>query len=443
MRTFLLLTFVINLWAYSGTDIDEKQILALCDRSDVAQVKRTVRTISRSDDLRYVPALVELLLFCPDSKPYVLSCLQSLTGEKWESYLEWIGFIGSHPYPTHDGYRQLRATLMSAIDPHLARFFANDYPSSIRLEEIVWGGVAKDGIPALMMPKFISASTADYLLDDERVFGLVINGVARAYPQRIMDWHEMVNDVVAETPVSIAYCTLCRAAIAYEGSTGSGIYTFSTSGLLYRSNKLMYDHQTETLWNQFSGEPVFGKLQGRDIRLKVMPLLFTTWADWLKTYPDSQVLDMETGYERRYEPGAAYKAYFSSPKLMYPVWNATDDAGMKKKDVLWIVRLAKASKAYALKRLIQNPLLVDELDGQRILIVTDGVPITVRGYFLAENQLEDREGELLIVDPDRNGIAFSRSQPVGANGAPLKLVPSHLAYYFAYQSLMPGVPIFR
>ena len=147
----------------------------------------------------------------------------------------------------------------------------------IRLEEVVWGGVQFDGIPSLDNATMINADKADYLLDTDLVFGIEINGDARAYPLRIMGWHEMANDVIGGVPVALAYCTLCGSGILYEtlleGSDDPLV--FGSSGLLYRSNKLMFDRTTNSLWNQFSGEPVVCLLytspSPRDLSTSRMP----------------------------------------------------------------------------------------------------------------------------------------------------------------------------
>ena len=137
----------------------------------------------------------------------------------------------------------------------------------------------------------LTAEEADYLDADNVVFGIALNGEARAYPRRILDWHEMANDVVGGVPVSLAYCTLCGAAIAYDtrpeatGFGGAEPVTFGTSGLLFRSNKLMYDRQTNTLWSQLLGEAVEGPLKGT--RLEFLPSWQTTWEDWKTQHPNT------------------------------------------------------------------------------------------------------------------------------------------------------------
>ena len=161
------------------------------------------------------------------------------------------------------------------------------------MEEIAWGGVLVDGIPALDNPRMTTASAASYLNPDDPVFGVEINGDARAYPLRIANWHEMVNDVVGGVPVSLAYCTLCGSGILFDGRVAGRAepFTFGSSGLLYRSNKLMYDRQTDSLWEQFAGHPVTGKLTGSKIELKLLLLVLTArhFAEAAKHVPGERI----------------------------------------------------------------------------------------------------------------------------------------------------------
>src|SRR6185369_7988742 len=132
------------------------------------------------------------------------------------------------------------------------------------------------------------------LSGSERVFGVSVKGEARAYPLRILDWHEMVNDVVGGEPVTLSYCTLCGSGVLYatRGADGSA-RTFGTSGLLYRSNKLMVDRQTRTLWSNLTGEAVLGPLAagpGGPARLALLPVVVTTWQEWRARHPATTVL---------------------------------------------------------------------------------------------------------------------------------------------------------
>jgi hypothetical protein len=123
-------------------------------------------------------------------------------GDDWPSWVEWYGETNLQPPPGFTGWK---GRLLSGIDRRFADFLREDVPSKIRVEEVVWGGVRVDGIPALDNPAFIAADAANYLQPQEPVFGVSINGDHRAYPLRILDWHEMANDVVGGVPISLAY----------------------------------------------------------------------------------------------------------------------------------------------------------------------------------------------------------------------------------------------
>ncbi|MCB1041774.1 MAG: DUF3179 domain-containing protein [Acidobacteria bacterium] len=412
-------------------------LLDLCS-ADIAAQRRAMLRVSSSEDLAYVPSLIELMLFCPDSQDAIGSLVSNLTGESRGDYLDWVAYLGANPsIVANAGYLRLRYQLFSSIDSRLAAFFSKPQPTTIRLEEIVWGGVVKDGIPALIDPKHVTALEATYLEADEWVFGLAWQGEAKAYPLRIMDWHEMANDTLGSRRFALAYCTLCGSAIAYSSRAGGRLWTFGSSGLLYRSNKLMYDHQTNTLWHQFSGEPVFGPLVDDGLKLDVLPVERTTWEDWRSRYPNTQVLSLDTGYERNYEPGAAYGAYFSSPKLMFPVWNAGDNKGQK--DWVWMLRKPGAQKAYSLNFLVKNPVFVDHVGQSDVLLLTDPDNYSVRVYELTGNVVTRKDGSWWL-ESEKGSAALDMDFPKDVSGSMLQRVPGHFAYEFARRAFMPEIP---
>ena len=152
--------------------------------------------------------------------------------------------------------------------PASRQFFPRGVQATIRLDEIDWGGVVVNGIPPLEYPETLAAAEADYLDDDHIVFGIAVNGETRAYPKRILAWHEMALDRLGGLELTIVYCTLCGTVIPYESVVDGQHIKIGTSGFLYRSNKLMFDHETRSLWNTFEGVPVVGPLVGSGLRLR-------------------------------------------------------------------------------------------------------------------------------------------------------------------------------
>jgi hypothetical protein len=169
----------------------------------------------------------------------------------------------------------------------------------IRLDDIQPGGPPKNGIPALDHPAFVTASEADQSLKAQDVIlGVEFSGVAKAYPVRILNWHEVVNDDVGEQPVLITWCPLCGSGLVYDPRAHDRRYTFGVSGLLYRQNLMFFDHETESLWSQLRGGAVAGPLAGTSLRL--LPVTMTTWQSWKAEHPQTLVLSFQTGYKRDY-----------------------------------------------------------------------------------------------------------------------------------------------
>jgi hypothetical protein len=169
-------------------------------------------------------------------------------------------------------------------------------------EQIRSGGPPPDGIPPIDEPRFLNTADVDFLADNEPVLALEIEGEARAYPVQILTWHEIVNDTVGGTPVSVTYCPLCNSALAYDRRVtidgNDEILDFGTSGLLLNSSLVMYDRQTETLWSHFTGQAILGELTG--IELEDWALSTVAWGVWRDAHPDGLVLSRDTGFNRSY-----------------------------------------------------------------------------------------------------------------------------------------------
>ena len=174
-----------------------------------------------------------------------------------------------------------------------------DHPEPlIDLSEILSGGPPPDGIPPLEDPAFEPAGEVDWLPGLEPVLALEINGDARAYPLRIMTWHELVNGAVGGVPVTVSYCPLCNSAVAYDRRVGERILDFGTSGELFNSSLVMYDRQTESLWSHYTGQAVVGHLTGAELDL--IPVQTVSFESFLSAHPEGHVLSLDTGHSRRY-----------------------------------------------------------------------------------------------------------------------------------------------
>jgi hypothetical protein len=181
--------------------------------------------------------------------------------------------------------------------------------------EIVSGGPPPDGIPPIDRPTFESPESVTWLEDNEPVLAVEVGGVAKAYPIRIMTWHEIVNDEFGDTPVVVTYCPLCNTGIAFERPVIDGeLLDFGTSGKLFNSNLVMYDRQTESYWAQATGQAIRGPLVPEE--LDFVPARLLSWGDWVDAHPDGDVLSIETGFDRNYGTNP-YGGYDSGSPFLY------------------------------------------------------------------------------------------------------------------------------
>lgn len=234
----------------------------------------------------------------------------------------------------------------------------------IPVAEIKDGGPPKDGIPSIDNPDFKKAS--DIQLDEQtRVLGVKVNGVAKAYPVPILNYHEIVNDTFSGQPVVVTYCPLCGSGIAFDAMIDGEGRSFGVSGLLYNSDVLLYDRQTETLWSQIMMQAVAGPLAGE--KLQMVPTMNTSWGEWKKRYPDTWVLTENTGYQREYSRDP-YPGYGQSADVYFDLENE-DDRFHPKETVIGI-EVNGEFKAYPFSELekAKNETIKDQFQGQEFLI---------------------------------------------------------------------------
>ena len=187
---------------------------------------------------------------------------------------------------------------------------------SVPYAEIFSGGVPRDGIPPLDNPNFTTVAAADqWLAPQEPVIAFALNADAKAYPLQILTWHEIVNDTVGGVPVVATFCPLCNSAIVFERTLDGVVYDFGVSGNLRNSDLIMWDRQTESWWQQLTGEAIVGELTGS--QLKLLPSSIISWQDFKAAYPDAAVLSRDTGHRRDYgqNPYAGYDRADRSPFL--------------------------------------------------------------------------------------------------------------------------------
>ena len=406
-------------------------------------------------DVTLVPALVDAVFFTPKARrDAIYEVLARLTGERlgdygeW-GYYEWVEYVGAHDeIRPKDGYSNFKVAALAEIDPRYREVFVSGSAARIRLAEIISGGVPVAGIPALDAPPTVAAAEARYLEPGEAVFGVVAGGEARAYPLRFLSWHEMANDVLGGEPITLSFCTLCGSGIVYSGRLpGGSEVTFDTSGLLYRSNKLMLDRETKSLWSNLTGEPVVGRMARSGIRLTVLPSTLTTWDDWRTRHPATSVLDLEgiraaADPRLRYDyvPGAADRARRG---VAFPVWQKSDR--LDRDTEVYALRLGGAAKAYPLERLLERGVVNDAVGGAALVLVADPRSRAVRAYRRDELELSLAGGELVDAGGGRWRVEETGLVAVSGPhaGRELERIAGHVAYWFGWYGFYPRTEIWE
>lgn len=271
-------------------------------------------------------------------------------------------------------------------------------------KEILWGGVPRDGIPAIHNPTFVEAAEADFLSDNDRVLGLTRNGITKAYPIRIMDRHEIVNDQFGHEPIAVTYCPLCFSGMAFKSMIGGEVLNFGVSGLLYNSDVLLYDYKTDSLWSQIMSQAISGPMQGTNI--EAVPVAHTTWRNWKARHPDTQVLIVNTILSGRYS-SQPYARYQSSDRLMFPV--ARRNGAYRNKEHVLGLTIDGVHKAYPFRELrATGKSIIEDIVAGRVVTI----------------EWHESENYARVIDADGNEL------------------PSVIVYWFAWYAFHPLTAVF-
>jgi hypothetical protein len=233
------------------------------------------------------------------------------------------------------------------------------------------------------------------------VIGIARNGEARAYPIAIMNWHEIVNDEIGDESIVVTYCPLCGTGMIFLAPPG---LDYGVSGLLYNSDVLLYDRQSESLWSQIKMQAVSGKRLGENLQL--LPASHTSWAEWRARHPHTQVLSERTGARRDYDRNP-YEGYSTSRKLFFPV--SSRDKRYHPKEQVIAVKIGEQAWVWPFAELARSSGVVeDEVAGQKVVVRYNG---------------EARSGGVFLEDG--------------------KEIPSTIAYWFAWISFYPASDVYR
>lgn len=424
--------------------VELRLIADVIEARSSASVSQALSEIRANWSPALIPQLLEATRFARtnEAKLQVFELLRTKTNQRFgPDFLKWYQWLWRQPERITSDYSLFKASLYQGIDPAFARYFEGQQGTAkIRLDEIIWGGVRQDGIPPLRQPEMISAAEARYLSDNNIVFGIEINGDARAYPKRILAWHEMFIDTIGGVEIAGVYCTLCGMVIPYRTQVADQSFAFGTSGFLYRSNKLMYDQATHSLWNSMQGTPVLGPLAKSDIKLEREAVVTTTWGEWRKRHPDTTVLSLNTGHSRDYSEGEAYRDYFATDELLFNT--PFDDDRLDNKREVVALRFTGGELAIDSQFLRKNPIYHDRVGLQDFVVVTDRTG-AARVYERGEIDFASYDGQSTLRDAQEREWALNENQLTSQDGQSLSRLPSHRAFWFGWYASFPATRLVK
>jgi hypothetical protein len=254
--------------------------------------------------------------------------------------------------------------------------FDESTKKTVALSDLRQGCPARDCIPSIDDPNYLSADAATHVADDELVITLSYNGEYRAYPTKILDHHEIVNDTLGGGALAITWCPLCGSAVGIRRTVAGEVTEFGVSGVLYNSDLVLYDRATETLWDQIEAKGIVGKLT--DEHLELIPVSMSRWAKWRDRHPDTLVLSTDTGFDYDYTEDR-FAEYRDSTGLFMPV-SATDER-VHAKTVVFGFDLPSGSIAYTESALEESGGYDHDLNGEKaeITLHDDGSVTMLRG----------------------------------------------------------------
>jgi len=307
-------------------------------------------------------------------------------------------------------------------------------PSALR-RQARSGGPAKDGIPSIDEPEFVGADAADYLDPGDPVFGVARDGTAKAYPQKILAQHEIVNDELAGTNVAVTYCPLTGTVQGFE----RGATTFGVSGRLINSNLVMYDRATEAWWPQILATSIPGPWnEDPELRsLREFRLVWTTWEQWRAHRPETTVLSTRTGHAKNYErdPYGSYNprgGYYDGDSLLFPALNESDR--FPKKTVVMGARTADGAAAFLKRSLRDRRVMTGTIGEVPVIAVSD--PRLDTGYVYRN---PDEHG----FEPDGDAVTGPDGASHAPDALPLDRIHTFDAMWFAWAGYYPDTDVYE
>jgi hypothetical protein len=330
-------------------------------------------------------------------------------------------------------------TNQSATNP---KVYANGW--SVPIEQVVDGGVGKDGIRSIDEPNFTPVDKVDFLEDSDLVILVNYNNILKVYPVKILDYHEVVNDIFADARVTISHCPLTGTSVAWAGKANGLDTDYGVSGLLFNNNLILYDRQTDGYWSQMMAQAIFGeRVLSNSL---IIPAVETTWSTFKSTGYSAMVMNLDTGFGRNYSryPYGDYKN--DDSYILFPLANPSNDLAAKARVHLIISSVDDEQSALVVP--LDRPHFIEH-DG---MVIIGDETLNYMVSFLAEAE----DGTPLIFQPNISGLPailtdqegnvwdlFGEATEGPRKGEHLQPTYSMMSYWFPITSIFNPTEIIR
>lgn len=408
---------------------------------------RLLSEMAATKDQRFIAPLVDMLSLELGWSSWIQETLTIITGHEFKNSYDWAIWISSEPPPLPDGYIGWKGHLLSIVDERYIHLLNDELLLGVRPEEFVWSRLAIDEQIPLTNPRMMHRQEQRYLSPDDVVFGVFLNGQARAYPQRILAWHELVYDEVGGDPLFVTNCVPCGGTAVYEAiASDSRSYHLGNTGLVYHSRHLFYDTETHSLWDQLTGDAITGDAFASEVSLIPIPVVRTTWEEWSSRHPSTAVLSLDTGTYHNYDSGAAIAEEIASAGPYFPAPIPVNDNLEIKERVLGL-EIEGSTRAYPLSKLEAAGIVQDSLAGQDIVLISQEPGRGVSVYQSHDILLSFVQGPLDALEAvDNAGERWFLDEAMLVNvidGRVRHAIPARIAYWFAWANAFPETTVWE
>ncbi len=401
-----------------------------------------IKELGRLHDAKAIPVLIDLLSIGDSLSDEIVQSLKAISkkdfGENWLDWTEWARSLDIGPLAEYEIFKK---DLLAKMDPAFAAFSLEEKAKDFTLQDLFWSGEPKDAAPSINSPIMVEKRKATFLKDEDIIYGIAEGDKAHAYPEKILNWHLIVNGAIGLKSFTLVTCPYSKTVNAYETERESRVITFGFSGLVYQNTFAMYDHQKGNLWNAARGQALTGESGVSGRVLAPLNVTKMTWKAWKSRHPETLVLDINTGYSKDYETTSPFfyseEAFQADDRHSESSKSDLAKENFAENPLIYGIYLNGKAKAYPLKELKEKGIVNDELGGVNFVLLYTGEANAVYA-FLRNAYVFAHAGGFDLKDQNDNIWEIQESQLKATHSdETLKRIPIQPALLTAWLAWFP------